>query len=107
MSIASGSSLIGHRAQELRESFGLAAKTTGQIEGETSPFVELLGAGVDDIKSAQDNSESQIQALLSGENVSPAEVFTSVQKAEMAFSLLVQIRNKLMQAYQEINAIQI
>ncbi len=32
---------------------------------------------------------------------------TSLQKADMAFRLLVQIRNKLMDAYQEINGIRI
>jgi flagellar hook-basal body complex protein FliE len=34
-------------------------------------------------------------------------VFTSVQKADMSFRLLVQIRNKLMQAYEELNSIRV
>jgi len=34
-------------------------------------------------------------------------LFTSVQKADMSFRLLVQIRNKLMQAYEELNSIRV
>ena len=37
----------------------------------------------------------------------PAEVLTAVQKADMSFRLMMQIRNKLVQAYQEIQNVRI
>jgi flagellar hook-basal body complex protein FliE len=45
--------------------------------------------------------------MLSGEDVESVEVYSGLQKADMAFRLLVQVRNKLMQAYEEINSIRI
>jgi flagellar hook-basal body complex protein FliE len=55
----------------------------------------------------QHDSQEMIEKLLSGDDVNQAEVFTSVQKADMSFRMLVQIRNKLMQAYEEINSIRV
>ncbi len=72
-----------------------------------SSFVELLQSGVANVNSAQQNATSQVHQLMTGGDVSEVEVYTSVQKADLAFRMLVQVRNKLMQAYEEINAIRI
>ena len=45
--------------------------------------------------------------MSTGEDVNIAEVMTAVQKAEMSFELMLQMRNKLVQAYNEIRQIQI
>lgn len=55
----------------------------------------------------QQDATVQINDLLTGGDVNQAEVFTAVQKADMAFRMLVQVRNKLMAAYEEINNIRI
>lgn len=75
-------------------------------EGPTS-FIELMQAGMSNVNSAQNNATAQVNDIMTGGDVSEVEVFTSVQKADMAFRMLVQVRNKLMQAYEEINAIRI
>ncbi len=72
-----------------------------------SSFIELMQAGVSKVNSAQNDASAQVSQLMTGGDVSEVEVFTSVQKADMAFRMLVQVRNKLMQAYEEINAIRI
>jgi flagellar hook-basal body complex protein FliE len=55
----------------------------------------------------QNQSEIGVEKMLTGQDVQSAEVMTSLQKADMAFRLLVQIRNKLMDAFQEINNIRV
>lgn len=72
-----------------------------------SSFIELMQAGVANVNSAQNNATAQVNDMMTGGDVSQVEVFSSVQKADMAFRMLVQVRNKLMQAYEEINAIRI
>jgi len=72
-----------------------------------SSFMELIQSGVANVNSAQNNATAQVNEMMTGGDVSQVEVFTSVQKADMAFRMLVQVRNKLMQAYEEINAIRI
>lgn len=70
-------------------------------------FSQLLESGVSQVNSMQQDASSQIHEMLTGGDVSQVEVLTAVQKADMAFRLLVQVRNKLMAAYDEINAIRI
>lgn len=70
-------------------------------------FGSLLGQSLSEVNSMQNQSTQSVEQLLTGGNVQPAEVFASVQKADMAFRMLLQVRNKLMQAYEEVNAIRI
>jgi flagellar hook-basal body complex protein FliE len=70
-------------------------------------FGSLLGQSVSEVNSLQQQSTASVHDLLTGGDVQPAEVFASVQKADMAFRMLLQVRNKLMQAYEEVNAIRI
>jgi flagellar hook-basal body complex protein FliE len=70
-------------------------------------FIEMMQAGVQQVNTAQQNAHASVNELLTGGEVSEVEVFTSVQKADMAFRMLVQVRNKLVQAYEEINSIRI
>jgi flagellar hook-basal body complex protein FliE len=55
----------------------------------------------------QHQADQAVQQLVTGEDVNPAEVLTSLQKADISFQLMLQIRNKLVQAYQEVNNIRI
>ncbi len=70
-------------------------------------FIEMMQSGVQQVNNAQQNASASVNELLTGGEVSEVEVFTSVQKADMAFRMLVQVRNKLVQAYEEINSIRI
>lgn len=70
-------------------------------------FASLIGGSVAEVNSLQQNSTQSVHEMLTGGDVQPAEVFASVQKADMAFRMLLQVRNKLMQAYEEVNQIRI
>ncbi len=82
-----------------------SAKQSGQT-GPTN-FVELLGEQVGEVNQMQLTADDKVHALLTGEDVSEAEVLTSVQKADLAFRMLLQVRNKLIEAYREVQQIQI
>lgn len=83
-------------------------KQVAQAEpGQPQSFGELLQAGVMNVNNSQQHATAQVHELLTGGDVSQVEVLTAVQKADMSFRLLVQVRNKLMSAYDEINAIRI
>jgi flagellar hook-basal body complex protein FliE len=75
--------------------------------GNANPFSNLLTNGIGQVNNMQLSANSQMEQLLTGGDVNQAEVFTSMQKADMSFRLLVQIRNKLMDAYGEINSIRV
>ena len=71
------------------------------------PFKNILLEALDQVNSMQHQADQAVQQLVTGGEANPAEVLTSLQKADMSFKLMLQIRNKLVQAYQEINNIRI
>lgn len=72
-----------------------------------SSFKDLLVEGLNQVNTLQNDADQAVQQLITGGDVGPAEVLTAVQKADMAFRMTLQIRNKLVQAYQEIKEIRI
>ena len=54
------------------------------------------------VSQMQSEADEKVQALVTGESQNLTEVFTAARKAEVAFSLLMEIRNKLVDAYQEV-----
>lgn len=55
----------------------------------------------------QTDADDMVHQLLTGGSVNQAEVLTAVQKADLAFRMMLQVRNKLMDAYRELQQIQI
>ena len=55
----------------------------------------------------QQQADSAVEKFATGGDVSTAEVLTAVQKADLAFKMMLQIRNKLVQAYQDVQDIRV
>ena len=77
----------------------------GAVGGQ--PFKNILMEAISQVNDMQGQANEAVQQLVTGGDVNPAEVLTTLQKADMSFKLMLQIRNKLVQAYQEINNIRI
>jgi len=75
-------------------------------DGGTS-FKDLLVDSIRQVNTMQLEADQAVETLFTGGNVQPAEVLTAVQKADLAFRLTMQMRNKLMDVYQEIKDIRI
>ncbi|MHC4400125.1 MAG: flagellar hook-basal body complex protein FliE [Planctomycetota bacterium] len=74
---------------------------------EKSPFKDMLLSSIREVNSMQQAADQAVEALASGQEVNTAEVLTAVQKADIAFRLMMQIRNKVVQAYQEVQNIRV
>ena len=85
----------------------------GQFPGRTeaaqpgASFKDFLIESIQEVNSMQQAADRAVEALSTGEDVNPAEVLTAVQKADIAFRLMMQIRNKIVQAYQEVQNIRV
>jgi len=53
------------------------------------------------------NKDTAVEALATGKTDNVSEVLIQVEKADQAFNALMQIRNKLLEAWQEIERMQI
>jgi flagellar hook-basal body complex protein FliE len=74
--------------------------------GETE-FKNVLLDSIKQVNSMQQDADHAVESLFTGGDVDPAQVLTAVQKADLAFRMMMQIRNKLTSAFQEIKGIQI
>jgi flagellar hook-basal body complex protein FliE len=70
-------------------------------------FKDALLSSIQEVNSMQQQADQAVERLAAGEEVSPAEVLTAVQKADIAFRMMMQMRNKLVQAYQEVQNIRV
>ena len=87
---------------------GLEALETLNSPQQAAPsFKEFLLDALDHVNSMQHDADQAVEQLATGDDVNAAEVLTAVQKADLSFRMMMQIRNKLVQAYQEIKEIRI
>ena len=70
-------------------------------------FKNLLGDFVQDVNAKQAAAGDAVNGLLSGKNVSLHQAMISMEEASVSFQLLVEVRNKLLDYYQELMRMQI
>lgn len=78
---------------------------TQQAAGESNPtlgFGKLMEEMVGKVSDLQGKADQSIQALSTGESKGLHEVMLAVEKASISFQMLTQVRNKAVEAYQEI-----
>ena len=92
--------------QEIRERQEKAQSAAGGTEGGAS-FKDVLKKSINEVNELQQEAEAAIQELAVGKRDDYAGVITAVQKADIAFRTLMQVRNKLIDAYQEFNRMRI
>jgi flagellar hook-basal body complex protein FliE len=87
----------------------LSMPKTSTVDGAAGgpSFKDVLVDSVQQVNSMQLQADQAVETMFTGGDVNPAEVLTAVQKADLAFRLTMQMRNKLMEVYQEIKDIRI
>ncbi|MHC4176991.1 MAG: flagellar hook-basal body complex protein FliE [Planctomycetota bacterium] len=73
----------------------------------TGSFKNFLLESIHEVNSMQQDADRAVEKLVTGGEVNPAEVLTAVQKADLAFRLMLQVRNKMVQAYEEVKNIRV
>jgi len=79
----------------------------GVSTADGAAFRDALLRPLQEANQLQHRASHLVEQLYTGGNVNPAEALIAVQKADMAFRLLLQLRNKLIQAYDEVKNIRI
>jgi|SRR5271165_2564952 len=71
-----------------------------------APFSDLLTDAVGQVNQLQSQANSAITGLMSGTGVDVHQAMIATQKASMAFELTLAVRNKAVQAYQQVVGMQ-
>jgi flagellar hook-basal body complex protein FliE len=85
---------------------GLDPSRPLQPAGAPGQFQSVLEGTINNLQSIQDDSAEAVQKFLTGENEELHTTVLAAEKAELAFDLGLQVRNKVVSAYQEIMRMQ-
>ena len=81
----------------------LPAQSASPAQGPSgASFKDFLVDSIREVNTMRQEADQAIETLATGGDTTPAEVLTAVQKADIAFKLMMQVRNKMIDAYEEI-----
>ena len=70
-------------------------------------FKDVLMKNIEQVNALQKDAEMAIEDLMAGRRDDTAAVMIAKQKADVAFQMLMQVRNKLVDAYDEIKQMRV
>ena len=84
----------------------IPAPRAGGQKGDAA-FRDLLSDAISTVERFGQEAEADTERFLSGEGEEVHQVVLAAQKAELSFELFLQVRNKVVQAYQEVMRMQL
>jgi flagellar hook-basal body complex protein FliE len=70
-------------------------------------FSEILGTAIKQVNDLQSKAGEEVRKAMTGEATDIHTTMIAVQKADVSFQMMMQVRNKLVSAYQEIMKMQV
>jgi len=71
-------------------------------DGEGASFGDVLKNAVSGVEQMHSSAQQQVTQLAQGDRQDIHNVMLAVEKADVAFQLMMQVRNKIVNAYQEV-----
>ena len=98
---------VNNIEQVLAQMRTMAAQASGEpareVTGDSINFSSLLKQSIDSVNETQVESSNMKQAFETGDqDVNLAEVMVAVQKSSLSFEAMLQVRNKLIDAYKDV-----
>lgn len=88
--------------------FSRAGGTLPEAHGPGGPgFSDLLVKTLEDVNAAQQNADAAIKELVAGRTKNVHETMLAIEKADLSLKMMMQVRNKVIDAYREIMRMQV
>jgi flagellar hook-basal body complex protein FliE len=78
-----------------------------KIKASSSSFLDELSKFIHWVNQEQQKAEAIKDAVLKGADIPLHQMVVEFEKASIALNLLIQVRNKLVEAFQELNRMQV
>jgi flagellar hook-basal body complex protein FliE len=92
--------------QKLTSGSDVTAPASVAPSGSAS-FSNVLGGFIQEVSDKQTAANDAVTGLLSGKNVSLHQTMISMEEASVSFQLMVEVRNRLLDSYQELMRMQV
>jgi len=96
---------IGLPETELTPSLTQETKKAGN-SASSVPFKDMLTNMVDQVNSLQKEADASIEGLVTGKTNNVHDVVVKLEEAGIAFDLMMKVRDKLVDAYQQVMRMQ-
>lgn len=93
--------------QSMNNLLGAMNNTSASSNQSTTSFSDILSEALGDAVNADMADKQSTIELLSGEDVELSESMLASVKAELSLNLAIQIRNKVIDAYNEVMRMQV
>jgi len=93
-------------ANELQGLGNISTPQPGAAQGGRA-FSDFLGQMVQDVNAKQAAASRAVEGVLTGQNVPLHQAMIAMEEASVSFQLMVEVRNKLLESYQELMRMQI
>jgi flagellar hook-basal body complex protein FliE len=86
---------------------GAASLSSSAVSNSSGPaFHDVLDGALDDIQQLEGQAQAQVAGVLEGSGADVHSAMIAVEKADLSFQLMMQVRNKIVSAYEEISRMQ-
>jgi flagellar hook-basal body complex protein FliE len=107
LTISGGDRLLNAGETSGSRASTLSRQELGSAEGSAKSFSETLKDAVNHVNTLQKSADTAMQQVATGENKNVAEVMIQTEQADIALKLMMQVRNKIIEAYQEVMRMQV
>lgn len=97
---------MGQQIREMRET-ALPGRVSDSAEGKGPSFGQFLKDLAEETNTSQIVADTKMQEVASGRNKDLHGAVLAMEKADVNFRLLSQVRNKVIEAYREIMRMQV
>lgn len=80
-----------------------ASKPGAAAGGAQGEFLHALQGAMDQIEQLHQDAQSKVAGMLDGSGEDVHSAMIAVEKAGLAFEMMVQVRNRIVQAYQTVS----
>ena len=78
-----------------------------EVDGIDNSFADMLTNAISGVDENMKASEQKMQDYVAGKTDNVADVMISMQRAQLSFQMMVEVRNKAIETYNEISRMQI
>ena len=77
------------------------------VQDQQASFADQLKNAMSEVNQMQTQRDSMVEQMATGEATEVHDVMIAAKESQLAFELLLEIRNKLLESYQEIMRMQV
>lgn len=84
---------------------GSLTSPAGGTQG--SSFTSLISKSLQSVSASENNADTLVQNLASGQSVNPADVMIATSQAQLSIQMLAAVRDQAINAYKDIMSLQV